>query len=574
MKQLIFSIFIYSLFCMACGSSKPSVNSSATDYSKINRAINAKYFEADKARLSGDVAKAKESFLQIIKDNPNNDAAFYYYASILMKENDAKAALPFAKKANDLNPSNKYYQEQYADALIGTNNVNKGVEIYKQLAETDKKFAERYLNIAAEYESRSGNYDASLKTYDQIEKQFGISEKLAIHKIINYKAQGNIEAVIKTIDKLIADDPSEIKYYLMKIDAYQDTKQQNKADALIKQLETQFSNDARLLPKLAINAIKANDTAQYLLLMQQCMVHKGIRPEQKVRLLEPMIELASKDTNYKNKILIYAKQIVDAAPEDSKAIAIYADALYQNDQYEQASALYKKLLIKEPNHYDYWKQLMYVYLEQNMADSLLQVSKRAMDYFPNQATVYVLNAQAYSLKENWPQAIKQYNHAMDLSDGNKDGQAQIFSSLGDVYNSTKQYSLSDSCFNKALQLLGNDATTLNNYAYFLCMRNTRLDEALKMSEKSLTIRKNEKSYLDTYAWIFYMQKKYSEAEKYMKQALELPGENDATMLEHYGDILYQMQQKENAIDYWKQAKEKGSKSESIDKKIITGKLHE
>ena len=59
----------------------------------------------------------------------------------------------------------------------------------------------------------------------------------------------------------------------------------------------------------------------------------------------------------------------------------------------------------------------------------------------------------------------------------------------------------------------NDPTTLNNYAYYLSLRNDRLEKAAQMSLRSNELAPGQPSFQDTYAWVLYQQGKYAEAQQ-------------------------------------------------------------
>jgi tetratricopeptide (TPR) repeat protein len=115
---------------------------------------------------------------------------------------------------------------------------------------------------------------------------------------------------------------------------------------------------------------------------------------------------------------------------------------------------------------------------------------------------------------------------------------------------------------------------MNNWAYYLSLRNEQLEKAEKMSRKSNQLVKDNASYEDTYAWILYKMKNYEEAKRWQERALEHSREPNGILLEHYGDILYQLGQKEIAIEYWKKAKVTGKYSELLDKKLADKTLYE
>ena len=143
--------------------------------------------------------------------------------------------------------------------------------------------------------------------------------------------------------------------------------------------------------------------------------------------------------------------------------------------------------------------------------------------------------------------------------------------LGDAFNSLKNYKKADDSFDAALKIR-EDATTLNNYAYYLSVRNERLSDALKMSGRSLKLRPDTKTFLDTYGWILFKQGKYGKAKEYVEKAIE--GEGDADVFEHLGDIHFKLNNASKALEYWQKAKKIGIGSGKLDKKIQDGKLYE
>ena len=152
--------------------------------------------------------------------------------------------------------------------------------------------------------------------------------------------------------------------------------------------------------------------------------------------------------------------------------------------------------------------------------------------------------------------------------------AQFYGTIGDAQNQLKNHAESDVAFEKALEYDPTNVSVLNNYAYFLSLRNTNLNKAESMSKKCNDLQPNSSSYQDTYGWILYQMKKYDDAKVWLGKALESGGKNNSTLLEHFGDILYQLGDVESALENWTRAKKQGGKSSLLDKKIAEKKLYE
>ncbi|WP_431199734.1 tetratricopeptide repeat protein [Mucilaginibacter sp. P19] len=78
--------------------------------------------------------------------------------------------------------------------------------------------------------------------------------------------------------------------------------------------------------------------------------------------------------------------------------------------------------------------------------------------------------------------------------------------MGDCYHELKNIKSSDESYEKALTYNPDNAFTLNNYAYYLSLRNEQLEKAAAMSAHSNELQPNTASFEDTYAWILFKQK--------------------------------------------------------------------
>ncbi len=144
---------------------------------------------------------------------------------------------------------------------------------------------------------------------------------------------------------------------------------------------------------------------------------------------------------------------------------------------------------------------------------------------------------------------------------------QFYSMMAEAWQKMERHEKSDEYFEKALQIEPENIMILNNYGYYLSLREVKLDKAERMSRITIEAEPDNPTYLDTYAWILYKARKNEEALKYIERAMQSGGDRDPDILEHYGDILYALQRNEDALIFWKRALDAGNKSEELGKKI-------
>jgi tetratricopeptide (TPR) repeat protein len=227
----------------------------------------------------------------------------------------------------------------------------------------------------------------------------------------------------------------------------------------------------------------------------------------------------------------------------------------------------------DPNASNVWNQLLTC--DEALADyaSMVKHCAMAIELYPYEVNYYYYGAFASYRIQDYSQTIKFALEGIDLTIPGDEIRINMYSLAGDAAHYAKNYALCDSIYMQAIDEYPESALALNNYAYFLSLRNEKLDLAASYSKKSLELEPKNPSYLDTYAWIMYKQKNYSEAQKYILQTLEFTPES-AEVLEHAGDIYYKLGKTDEAVNFWMKAKNNGSKNEFIDKKIKDKKLYE
>jgi tetratricopeptide (TPR) repeat protein len=145
----------------------------------------------------------------------------------------------------------------------------------------------------------------------------------------------------------------------------------------------------------------------------------------------------------------------------------------------------------------------------------------------------------------------------------------------DLYRAEANYKLNRveeafKAFDEVISLDPENYLAMNNYAYYLSIRNENLEKAELLSGRAVKANPDNPTYLDTYAWVLFMRKDYSLAKYYMEIALKNGGDKNGVIVEHYGDILYMLGQKDLAVDQWKKALATGEASQLINEKIKQG----
>lgn len=579
MNLLLKSLLTFSLAAASFISHGQNVSISTGDTVETEQGKVAKtdeiYFDALKAKLHNENRQAENLLKDFIAQRPSVAAAHYELAKIYVEEKRTELALNAIKKALALEPDNKWYKETQAAILAMMSKYAEAAEIYAALCKSEPKDPE-YPILAAEYYERAGKQKEALEYIDIALKRNMDDEELLIQKMrifLNLNQPNDAAAVVQ---QLITQEPKNGKYYKLLAELYDNNKMSDKATVLLKEAEVKLPRDPFVQLGIATHSLKTGDTAKYRQYVKKAIVNPDIETELQIELLKGYVQSLPSEKEAISEALPLIQLLAAQEPADATIFEYYGEILEISNKNDSAVIAYKKSLAIKPNNFNVWLRLMGNYLDKPYADSLIRISERAIKLFPNQAIAHFYNGVGYMNKGNNAQAVKAITRAIDLQpEGEKEELSQMYSTLADAYHANKQYSLSDAAFEKALNLAPNNATTLNNYAYYLSERGAKLDEAEKMSKKSMELRPDEATFLDTYGWILYKKADFSNAKTYIQRAIDLAKDQaDGTLYNHLGNILFKLNDKTKAVEAWKKAKEKGSDDKNLDKKISEGNLYE
>jgi pentatricopeptide repeat protein len=533
------------------------------------------YYDAVKARMLGDDKQSEALLKQVIAAKPDEPAPYYDLSKLAFKVNNPDKAADYIKKAIALDGKNKWYHEHYANVLALRSDYSGAADEYAGIAKTEK-YNNNYLEKSALLYQRAGKYKEALAQLEILKTKDRDNDEVLMQEQQIYLKMNDLEGAARVGRELIERNPKDSRFYSMLIDVYENNKQPAKAKEVLAEMQRKFPTDPSLLLTLANQALKEGDTVTYNSYVRKTITNKELDAETQLQLLGPYLGALGSDSLQQSEALQLIEQIVLQHPESVDVLMAYGRILSFNDKPDEAALQYQKAIALNPNNYNAWQQMLYALSGPADADSLIRWSEKAARLFPNHAMVHYFNGLGHFNKKEYSSAIRSINRAIDLQPEEKaDELSSMHTTLGDIYNVTKEYARSDSSYDAALRLNPRNATLLNNYAYYLSLRNVRLSDAEKMSRESLRIRPGEGTFLDTYGWILYQQGKFKDALDYIRKAVAAnPNETDPSLWEHLGAAEYKAGNKDAAIAAWKKAKEKGSTNIHIDKMIAEHKLYE
>lgn len=547
---------------------KNNKENSLTELQRVN--FDANFIEGMKYYLFEDYKSANALFERAYSIDPTCDGLNYQLAKINFFSGNNLKAYGYIQTALQADNTNSEYYIVMAKVCEALTKYDEAIKTYKKMIAMVPNSESYYYDMAADY-IQLKDYDNAIKIYNKIEGVFGRSLELTRQKQQLYVKEGKTDQAIKEGQSLIDAYPNETLYKIAQAEFLYYNNRKSDAMQMLRAVLAKEPDNIKAhmlladIYKFQNQPEKAFEEYKYLL------NNPSVEISNKQKIIKDVMVNAKTDSS-KARLLELSEVFIKSNPASSIAVISYADALFLNNRKKESWGQYCKSLLFDTNNYNVWAQVLSLDYEFGKYDSLTLHSEKAVESFPNQASLWFYKGMGYFNLKNYPKAIDALEESKKLAGANGELKTSALLMLGDSYNETKQYVKSDAAYEEVLKYDKNNDHALNNYSYYLSLRKEKLPEAKGMAERMLIKNPDEANYLDTYAWILYQMKDYEAAKKQLDKVIVTT--KNGTILEHYGDVLYQLGNKASAIEYWKQAKDAGDASELINKKIADGKLYE
>ncbi|MCB0514559.1 MAG: tetratricopeptide repeat protein [Chitinophagales bacterium] len=572
-KALFLLFFALSIVCSSSAFAQKNKKNKKNDAALAMQKLQAQdiFIEAQKAKFQDKVPEAMDLFEQSTQLDAQNDAAYYELAHLYYRSEKIDQALRYIQKAINVDPENKWYEALCADILAINGNYQEASKIYEGLTQKFPYNLEFLYNWAYMLKI-SGNNQKAIDALNKLENLVGLDESIALDKQRLYMQMGEVEKAGNEIEKLVRAYPDEGRYYLILADLYNSSGQSEKLNTVFSEILANDPNNGYARVALAQQFIDDGNLDTFFKEAALIINDPKISADPKTELLMRGFDSEERIDKYKDEALSLSKSLAEMYPENAVVQSIRGDFLMETNSPELAIVQYRKAVELEPNNFAAWQRLLFASYDARRYEDLEKDTQKAVELYPNQSIPYYLQGLAQTQLKKYDDALKALKRCALIASENPQMLEDVYSQIAEVYNNKQDYAHSDEYFDKVLEINPKNAYALNNYSYYLSLRNENLEKAAEMSKLSNDLQPNNPSFLDTYAWILYQQANYAEALTWIEKAMTAGGSERGVIAEHYGDILFKSGNVDKAVEMWKKAQSLGEDSVVLQQKIANRKM--
>ena len=524
------------------------------------------FIEGLKQKMIGNQQAAIALFSKCLTINPNSSSAMFELAKIHSGNGDMTSSSLLLEKAIQIEPENKWYKVLLAQIYEQGKQFKLAADLYQQLYQLNPDNLE-YLYMNAALLSSAKEYDRAIEVYNTLEKKVGINDQIAVEKEQIYQAAGKKREALAELQKLIDFNPLEPRYYGLMADYYLSEKDEvNALKYYMKILEIDPNNGFVLFSLTSFYREK-EDKEKAWEYARKAFQNKTAEVDTKIQFYLMITAGPDKPFFTDDQISELVDILVKTNPDDFRVYTVYAEYLISKGKLVEAREQLRKVLETQKDNYMIWERMILISNDLLDFKSIYTDSEKALTLFPNQVTLYGLKAVACLQLEKYDEALEILKEGEPYLLDNKIMKIQFGLYQAEAYYKLNRVEEAFKAFDEVITLDPENWMAMNNYAYYLSVRNENLAKAEELSSKAVRANPENSTYLDTYAWVLFMRKDYSLAKFYMETAMKNGGDKNGVITEHYGDILMMLGEKEKAIEEWKKALELGEGTKFLSEKI-------
>ncbi len=568
--KYIFFIAIFSIVLISCKTKQTNVSkavlASEQSYTKAELEFTARLIDAVKEKNMGNIDEADKILTELHCKSPENHAVSYQLANVKWLQNKALEAITVAELALRESPENQWYLNLLGDLYMETADYPKAYQIWTKLLKSYPDQYEYYYNlvISCIYQ---GKWEEAAETYNLLEKKTGINEELSLAKKRIWLHLKKLDKAVAEIQKLIDLYPRESRYYLMIGDLYMEQKMPDDAKKFYDKAIKADSTNPYIYSSLAEYYRKSGQRDKSFENLKIAFQNSKMDIDTKIKVMMSYYSITDTYSELMEDAFVLARLMIHAHPAEPKAWSMYGDFLIKEKKYAEARDAFIKVLEIDKSKYIIWEQLLMILSYEEDINNMLKYSTEALDYFPSQPYLFMIKGIAHYQLGEYENALKSFEFGRNMLITNDETALNIWIYLGETYYKLKNYPKSDDAFDRALRLNSKNTYVLNNYSYYLALRNENIEKALEMGKRLNDLDPYNASYQDTYAWVLFRAEKYEEAKTWLEKSISNGGDANPTILEHYGDVLWKLGELDQALIQWQKAIDGGGFSNVLEQKI-------
>lgn len=500
--------------------------------------------------IDGDTVGARQIWSEIVASDSTYAPALYYLSVV-----EPRQGLDYARRAYMADSSNVAYTHNYAMQLVQLGRNVHATEVFNRLAQLTPHDIEPYYALAILYTHRDMPYSA-LTILDTAEVKVGSNGHLMHIKQELLLATRQYERAIESGVRATQEHPYDAQLRISLATAYEAAGRDSSALATLEEAFVLDTANIDIISALSHYHERRGNMERSFDYEERLFASDDISLEDKIHRLDLFQRNTSLYRAYFSRIGTIVHTLAIDYPNERAVIDAYANHQIASGNAPLALEYLRHHLDDENTRaIDYVYTMELEYMMERFEELEIDATK-ALERYPEDFDIASYVGIIYSMLGRYSEALDILEQACKLSLDDQQ-QSLIYGYIGDTHYVVGRRNKAFKAYRRALEYDPDNASVLNNYAYYLLEHGKASEEVLNMAIHAVELEPDNANFIDTKAWAHYCLGQYVEAKEVMRKALSIDGQRSPEYLLHYGDILYALGEEFMAETYWQKAVQRG-----------------
>lgn len=559
------------LLLCSCKESQPIVKNLSSTNSRI---FIKTFHEGLRLKLKGDYLEAIERFKECLEKEPTDDAAHFALAQTYLQIGDLQSAEIHTVSAVEYDRDNIFYQVELAYMLREKGAYMESGELFELITEARPRSVEYYMAAISCYKMNKSNLKA-ISVLEKLEDTKGASLETSLRKHQLYFELGKNKEAEKILLALYKRDQKNPVVIASLVDYFFRTKQELKAYEKLEELVVVDPLNGLGFLMLAENEYEKGNTDKTAAYFYKAIETENIGTTETLGAFEYLVY--AKDSVKVKQSISIMKQSFSSNDTVFAAIGDYYMKSRRIDDLVLGVEYYTNAVEFNPNRYDIWQKLLYVYYDSKSWIQLKEASDKTVRLFPLNPEPYYLGSVAYNQLRSFQNAEQFVRQGLMAVVENPILKSDLLGQLGEAFFGMGNLDEGLNSYMQAIQI--KEKTTQGYLRFNLALRlyekKFKLGKALEIIDLLImNSQQKEANVMVLKSDILFELERFDEV---LLVLAEISIDNQkfkAGILERKGDVFAKQLKYVDAICHWKESKKLGGDGKDLLEKIKTGRYVE
>lgn len=542
-KFNIFFLVTFSFFYLT------SLGQDASNrYSEEDVKFEESFIEGLALKTSGEAEEALKIFENLLEVDRRNVAVLYEIARIQKIKGNGQEAIQTIERAIRIDQKEVWFHLFKAGIQEQMNDYAGAAETYHKIIDLDPYNSQHVFRQTDHFLKVNLNQSA-IEALDAFEDRVGPHEGVFQRRYDIYKLEGEQKMARNQLELLVNLYPSNIDYLYLLAGEFITEGQLNRADSLLNRILEIDPTDSKASMALAGRKKSDSSPETYILSLEKIFKEPTAELDPKVIEIIPFVESLNnrQDTALTEALLTAISWIEMAHPKEAKVKAIRADVYQLSNDYENAIEAYKDALKYEKGVYSVWEQLLFLLKREARYEELDVYTEQALDVFPNQIKLWLLNAYSHRKMENYDNALDALEQAEFMAFDNEAIKQEIAAQRGAIYFEKGDKIMAMEMFDDAIKEMPQNYIIHCRKSIFLA-RGGHHDKAIQQLEDIAKMERGKELATATMGVLYYHAEQKDKARSHFENIDLIAGQSD--IFSHVKALMDDDVNKDQLLDFW------------------------